>query len=108
MDAKTADNRGGQTLSLAETQNDPSEAWKTLSLEQLAEKERCSQSMVSRNLPKAVAKLKEVSLNEAEKLVDDVMNVRRCRLLDWEIEIIEHLCKKDPSVSMFRLSFKQY
>ena len=45
-----------------------------------------------------------IPLNEAEKLVDDVMNVRRCRLLDWEVEILEHLRKKDPPVSMFRLS----
>ena len=80
----------------------PPDAWRTLSLEQLAEKARCSKSMVSRKLPKVVAKLKAVPLNEAEKLVDDVMNVRRCRLLDWEVEILEHLRKKDPPVSMFR------
>ena len=82
----------------------PPDAWRTLSLEQLAEKARCSKSMVSRKLPKAVAKLNRISLNEAETLVDDVMNVRRCRLLDWEVEILEHLRKKDPPVSMFRLS----
>ena len=82
----------------------PPDAWKTLSLEQLAEKARCSTSMVSRKLPKVVAKLKAVPLDEAEKLVDDVMNVRRCRLLDWEVEILEQLRKKDPPVSMFRLS----
>ena len=82
----------------------PPDVWKTLSLKQLAEKARCSRSMVSRKLPKVVAKLKAVPLDEAEKLVDDVMNVRRCRLLDWEVEILEHLRKKDPPVSMFRLS----
>ena len=82
----------------------PPDAWRTLSLEQLAEKARCSTSMVSRKLPKAVAKLKDISLDEAEQLVDDVLNVRRCRLLDWEVEILEHLRKKDPPVSMFRLS----
>ena len=82
----------------------PPDAWKTLSLEQLAEKARCSTSMVSRKLPKVVAKLKAVPLDEAEKLVDDVMNVRQCRLLDWEVEILEHLRKKDPPVSMLRLS----
>ena len=82
----------------------PPNAWKTLPLDQLAEKARCSKSMVSRNLPKVLAKLKKISLDEAEKLVDDVMNVRRCRLLDWEIEIIKELRKKDPPVSMFRLS----
>ena len=78
----------------------PPDAWRTLSLEQLAEKARCSTSMVSRKLPKVVAKLKDISLDEAEQLVDDVMNVRRCRLLDWEVEILEHLRKKDPPVSM--------
>ena len=82
----------------------PPDAWKTLSLDQLAKKARCSKSMVSRNLPNAVAKLKGIPLDEAEKLVDDVMNVRRCRLLDWEIKIIKELRKKDPPVSMFRLS----
>ena len=82
----------------------PPDVWKTLSLKQLAEKARCSRSMVSRKLPKVVAKLKAVPLDEAEKLVDDVMNVRRCRLLDWEVEILEQLRKKDPPVSMFRLS----
>ena len=82
----------------------PPDAWKTLSLEQLAEKARCSRSMVSRKLPKVVAKLNRLSLDKAEKLVDDVMNVRRCRLLDWEAEILEQLRKKDPPVSMFRLS----
>ena len=80
------------------------DAWKTLSLDQLAEKARCSKSMVSRKLPKAVAKLKGISLAEAEKLVDDVMDVRQCRLIDWEIGILKELRKKDPPVSMFRLS----
>ena len=83
----------------------PPDAWKTLSLDQLAKKARCSKSMVSRKLPKVVAKLNGISLAEAEKLVDDVMNVRQCRLLDWEIEILKELRKKDPPVSMFRLSF---
>ena len=83
----------------------PPDAWKTLSFYQLAKKARCSKSMVSRKLPKVVAKLNGISLDEAEKLVDDVMNVRRCRLLDWEIEILKELRKKDPPVSMFRLSF---
>ena len=81
------------------------DAWKTLSFYQLAKKARCSKSMVSRKLPKVVAKLKEIPLDEAEKLVDDVLNVRQCRLLDWEIEILKELRKKDPPVSMFRLSF---
>ena len=80
------------------------DAWKTLSLDQLAKKARCSKSMVSRKLPKAVAKLNGISLDAAEKLVDDVLNVRQCRLLDWEIEILKELRKKDPPVSMFRLS----
>ena len=80
------------------------DAWKTLSLDQLAKKARCSKSMVSRKLPKVVAKLNGISLDAAEKLVDDVLNVRQCRLLDWEIEILKELRKKDPPVSMFRLS----
>ena len=80
------------------------DAWKTLSLDQLAKKARCSKSMVSRKLPQVVAKLKEIPLDEAEKLVDDVLNVRQCRLLDWEVEILKELRKKDPPVSMFRLS----
>ena len=82
----------------------PPDAWKTLSLDQLAEKVRCSKSMVSRNLPKVVAKLNGISLDAAEKLVNDVMNVRRCRLLDWEVEILKELRKKDPPVSMSHLS----
>ena len=82
----------------------PPDTWRTLSLEQLAEKARCSTSMISRKLPKVVAKLKDISLDEAETLVGDVMNIRRCRLLDWEVEILKHLRKKDPPVSMLRLS----
>ena len=67
----------------------PADAWRTLSVKQLAEKARCSTSQVSRTLPRVVAKLNDISLDEAETAVADVMAVRRCRLLDWGNRTLE-------------------
>ena len=82
----------------------PADAWRTMSVKQLAEKARCSTSQVSRTLPRVVAKLNDISLDEAETAVADVMAVRRCRLLDWEIELLKRLRSQEPPVSYFRLA----
>ena len=82
----------------------PPDAWQHLSLAELAKKARCSTSMVSRTLPKALAKLHSISLDAAEKWVNDVMTVRQGRLIDFEIEILKELRKKEPPMSFRQLS----
>lgn len=83
----------------------PAGTWKRMTQAELGAKVRCSKSQISRVLPRVVAKLNSIPLEDAAKLVSDVMAVRRGRLLDFEVEVLRALRQKEPPVSYFRLSF---
>lgn len=82
----------------------PADAWKQMSLDELAKKAHCSKSQVSRILPRVVAQLDAISIDEAEKRVADVMSVRRGHLLNFEIQIIRQLREREKPVTYPRLS----
>lgn len=69
----------------------PPDAWKQMSIKELAAKMQCSTSQLSRSLPRTIARLEGMSLAAAEKLVGNVLRVRQGRLLGFEIEIIHEL-----------------
>lgn len=93
--------------------NTPADAWKQMSLDELAAKAHCSKSQVSRTLPSVVAQLHSISRDAAETLIREVMAVRRGQLIDFEIQIIRQLRSREKPVSyprlakMFRVSTKQ-
>ena len=82
----------------------PADMWKRMTMAELAAKVQCSTSQVSRSLPKAVARLEGISLDTAEKLVNDVMSVRRGHLIDFEVQIIIELRRREKPVTYPRLS----
>lgn len=98
---KTAEERLYRWLKRKTT---PIGVWRQTTLEELAVKVHCSKSQVSRSLPKAVARLEGISLDAAEKLVEDVMSVRRGHLIDFEIRIILQLRDREKPVTYPRLS----
>lgn len=83
------------------------DAWKQMSLTELAAKVHCSTSQVSRSLPKAVARLEGISLDAAAKRVGDVIRVRQGCLLDFEVEMILELrsLKNPPSYDAIAQAF---
>lgn len=91
----------------------PVDAWKQMSIKALAKKVQCSTSQVSRSLPKAIARLEGLSIDDAEKLVSDLMRVRQGGLVDFEIEMIRQIRQidKPPSIwciaNIFCVSAKQ-
>ena len=82
----------------------PADTWKRMTQAELGAKVGCSKSQICRVLPQVVAKLEGISLSEAKKFVSDLMEVRRGRLVDFEVEILRELRQKDPPVSYFSLS----
>ena len=95
---KTAEDRLYKWLKRKTT---PINAWKRMTMAQLGAKVRCSKSQICRVLPQVVAKLDGISLEEAAKLVDDVMKVRRGHLLDFEVELIRQMRQLKTPASVF-------
>lgn len=95
---KTAEDRLYKWLKRKTT---PAEAWKEMTQAELAAIVRTSKSQICRVLPKVVAKLNDIPIDEAKKLVSDLMAVRRGHLLNFEVEMIIELrsLKKPASVS---------
>ena len=77
----------------------PEDAWRTMSLQQIAEKVKCSRSTVSRLLPGVVSQLKGCSLDEARQRCIEAHHLRSGRLVSEEIEILKKLRQKDPPAS---------
>ena len=79
----------------------PEDAWRTMSLHQIAEKVKCSPSTVSRLLPGVVSQLLGCSLDEARRRCIDAHHLRSGRLVSEEIEILKKLRTQDPPASYF-------
>ena len=77
----------------------PEDAWRTMSLQQIAEKVKCSRSTVSRLLPGVVSQLKGCPLDEARQRCIEAHHLRSGRLVSEEIEILKKLRQKDPPAS---------
>ena len=77
----------------------PEDAWRTMSLQQIAEKVKCSRSTVSRLLPGVVSQLKGCPLDEARQRCIEAHHLRSGRLVSEEIEILKKLRLKDPPAS---------
>ena len=77
----------------------PEDAWRPMSLQQIAEKVKCSRSTVSRLLPGVVSQLKGCPLDEARQRCIEAHHLRSGRLVSEEIEILKKLRLKDPPAS---------
>ena len=77
----------------------PKDAWRTMSLQQIAEKAKCSPSTVSRLLPRVISQLLGCSLDEARRRCIDAHHLRSGKLTFEEIEILKKLRTKDPPAS---------
>ena len=77
----------------------PEDAWRTMSLQQIAEKVKCSRSTVPRLLPGVVSQLKGCPLDEARQRCIEAHHLRSGRLVSEEIEILKKLRLKDPPAS---------
>ena len=83
----------------------PEDAWRRMSLQEIAEKVKCSPSTVSRVLPGVVSQLLGCSLDEARRRCIDAHHLRSGRLVSEEIEILKKLRTQDPPASYLTCSW---
>ena len=81
----------------------PEDAWRTMSLQQIAEKVKCSRSTVSRLLPGIVSQLKGCPLDEARQRCIEAHHLRSGRLVSEEIEILKKITTERPTCLLSNL-----